>query len=165
MEFPCKKPFQHRNHRCLLFIEDCQRGGAFEQQASFPAFEYLADVVIGVLNGIALEIAFVRVNADSVDRSHPKPSGGVAEEVVYLVVGQSQRIVRADVLMIIVDVEFVEPSKSAYSDMSQRILFESVDFLVGKFIRNDDILFRRIFGGLNRAGTGGGCEQYKKNKA
>ena len=78
------------------------------------------------------EISGLCAVSHAVGRGGPEDPVAVAPDVVDLIVRKAQGVVRAEILVILVDVIFVEATESGYPYMAVGILRESVHSLVGK---------------------------------
>ena len=85
-----------------------------------------------------LELALGCQPGDPAVRRGPDGSVRTAIDIVHLVVRKAQRIVRAEVLVILVDAVSVEPAGGGDPDMAVVILGEGVHPLVGEPVGNDD---------------------------
>ena len=64
---------------------------------------------------------------------------GVTINVGNIVVGQSQRIVHAVVLVILVAIILVETSEGTYPDLSVSVFADALHLLVGDMSRQDEV--------------------------
>ena len=65
---------------------------------------------------------------------------GVTINVGNIVVGQSQLIVHAVVLVILVAIILVETSEGTYPDLSVSVFADALHLLVGDMFRQDEVL-------------------------
>ena len=91
----------------------------------------LQDILVVRANRYATEIVAVGIYAQPVDRSHPQTPARVEHHILNLVVGQTERIVRTEILLVLVGVVLVQSAKRSDPDMPLRILGESLYLLVG----------------------------------
>ena len=59
-----------------------------------------------------LKTILIRINTHAIDGGYPKPSPTVAEYVLDLIVGQSRRVVSAEILMVLMAIIAVQPTES-----------------------------------------------------
>ena len=129
--------------------------GAVEEHAAVARLHDFGDVPGVAFHGDAPEAAFFRAQGDAVGRSDPELAGGVAVQGRHLVVWQAQRVVRAEILMILLDAVFIESAESADPDMAVGILREGVHPLVGKPVGDShDLGAGNGVLGVLRAGAG-----------
>ena len=114
-----------------------QRGGIAHQELAVPGFPK----VVGVRpagGGHVSELSFGRETGYPAVRRGPDGSVRTAKDVVHLVVGKAQRIIRTEVLVILVDAVSIEPAGGGDPDVTVRILGEGVHPLVGEPVGHDD---------------------------
>ena len=112
-------------------------GGIAHQQFPVPG---LPDPV-GVRpagGGHVPEPAFGRQAGCPLRSRGPEDPGRTSENIVHLVVGEAERVVRAEILVVFVDAVPVEPAGSGDPDMPVGILGEGVHPLVGEAVGDDD---------------------------
>ena len=117
-----------------------QLGGAVEQEPPVAGLDNLVDVQSAAFDRDALEAALVGAQRDAVGRADPEPPVGTSVQGRDLVVRQAERVVRAEVLVVVVDGVFVEPAEGPDPDVAVGVLRESVHPLVGKPVGDDDVV-------------------------
>ena len=108
-----------------------QGQGIAEEHPAVRGFDDPAEIAVVSRNCDTLECACFRTESDSVHGSHPKPAVPGAINVVDLVVRQAEGVICTEVLVVFVDVVFVESAESTDPDMAVGVFGEGVHFLVG----------------------------------
>ena len=114
-----------------LFVKEIQGGGVAHQDPAVGGLPEAVGVAAVAQDGNPAETAFVRADGDAVRGSDPKPALLAVEDGIDLVVRQAQRIVGAEILMVVVDGIFVQAAGGGDPDVAVAVLGKSVHPLVG----------------------------------
>ena len=147
-----------RNDTVKRFVITEKLAGAVEEHLAVACFYDFGDVLGVPVHGDALETAFVRAQGDAVGRADPKLAGCVTIQCGNLIVRQAERIVRAEILVIILNAVFIEPAEGPDPDMAVGVFRKSVYPLVGKPVCDDDVPGARM-GSWSGMGPGAGQRQ------
>ena len=120
----------------VLFIQE-KGGGVAHQEPPVVGVPETVDVQTVAQDGDAAESAFLRLVGDAVRRSGPKPAFLAVENHVYLVVGQAEGVVGAEVLVVFVNAVFVQAPGRGDPDVAVAVLGEGVHPLVGQAVGYD----------------------------
>ena len=123
--------------RVVVFVELV--AGAHED-AACAVFEELQDIAVVRKHGQPPEIVLVGIEARPVDGGDPQPLFRIQHQILNLVVGQAQRIVRTEILLVFVRIVLVEPAERSEPDMPLGIFRDGFDLLVGDVVRDQRTL-------------------------
>ena len=82
-----------------------------DHHASLRVHQQLTGVAVARLHGYALEIVLSGISAYAVHCRHPELSLLVVEQILHVIVRQSQRVLRAEILVIRMSVIAVQSSE------------------------------------------------------
>ena len=114
-----------------LFVIEIQGGGVARQDPAVGSLPETVDVPAVAQDGNPAETAFVRADGDAVRGSDPEPALLAVEDGIDLVVRQAQRIVGAEILMVVVDGILVQAAGGGDPDVAVAVLGKGVHPLVG----------------------------------
>ena len=128
----------HDHLQGFLFRIVYEQGlGVVQQDPPVRRLEDAAEIGIFSRVAHATESPGFRPVGDAVEGRRPQSAVTAAEHVVDLVVRQACHVVGAEILMVFVDVVFVQSAGRGDPDMAVGILRETVHFLVGQHVGND----------------------------
>ena len=107
----------------------------------------------------AEELPVVRMEGDSVRGADPELAGSAAAQGGDVVVREAKRVVRAEILVVVLDGIFVEPAESADPDVSVGIFGEGLYPLVGYAVGDDDVAVCADGSRCSVLPFAGGCQQ------
>ena len=127
------KQFVDARKGILLRIISVEMHPHIDEDASVAQLQQLDGILVGAGDGHLLKTVAVGIAAYSVDGGHPELAPRVAQQVLNLVVGQRGGVVVvAEVLVILVYVELVQPAEGAHPDVSLCILGDYLHLLVAQ---------------------------------
>ena len=116
-----------------------------KEHAVIPAFQHVEHIFVFDIHFDPCESVIAIVSAWSVDGGHPQLSARVTVATFHVVVGQSDAVVDAIILVKGVAIIFVETTESADPHLSEAGLHESVDLLVGDMFGEQQLLLLMVF--------------------
>ena len=105
-----------------------------KEHAVIPAFQHVEHPFVFDIHFDPCESVIAIVSAWSVDGGHPQLSARVTVATFHVVVGQSDAVVDAIILVKGVAIIFVESTESADPHLPEAVFHESVDLLVGDMV-------------------------------
>ncbi len=118
-----------------------ERFAGYGEDTPRAVLEELQNIAVVRTERDAPEIVLVGVDAGTVDGGDPQPPVRIPHEVLNLVVAKAQRIVRAEILLVLVGVVLVEPAERTYPYMPLGILGDGFYLLVGNGARDQRTLY------------------------
>ena len=105
-----------------------------KEHAVIPAFQHVEHIFVFDIHFDPCESVIAIVSAWSVDGGHPQLSARVTVATFHVVVGQSDAVVDAIILVKGVAIIFVESTESADPHLPEAVFHESVDLPVGDMV-------------------------------
>ena len=110
------------------------------KQASFAVHQQLAGIAVAGLHRDALKTVSFRVAAHTVHGGYPEAPLLVAQQRLHVVVGQAQRVVGTEILVVFITVVAVQSAESCYPQLPSGIFFDALHTTVRQFLRHDQAL-------------------------
>ena len=136
--------------------------GAVEKQPPVAGFQNLVDAGFVPIRGDTEELSVIRVQGDAVGGADPELTGRAAVQGGDMVVRKTEGVVRAEIVVVVLDAVLVQTAEGADPDLAVRVFGERLDALVGDAVSDDDAALDAFVPGCGmRPGTGGGEQEGK----
>ena len=117
-----------------------------DEHAPFRIHQQLTGVAVARLHRYTLKVVLLGISAYTVYSGHPEASLLVVEQSLHIVVGQSQRVLRTEILVILVSVVAVQSSERGNPKLPSGILFDGLHATVRQLLRHhQSVLLVLIF--------------------
>ena len=89
-----------------------------QENTSLSAFHYLQCILAPTLNGDSPKTILLGILTCSVGGGNPDTPSGVTQDIFYLIVADTQRVIAVKVLMVFIGIELVQTPEGANPDMT-----------------------------------------------
>ena len=122
----------------LFFIISQQFYTIIHKDATLAVLQQFLRVEVRGLTSDMVEPVHAVIATHAIHGSHPESAPLVAEYILDLIVGQSQRVVVAEILVVFVSVVSVQSAEGAYPQLSCGILADALHSAIRQLVCYDE---------------------------